>query len=561
MLLWEGYCTIVHRHSQYKSAGEPCTQTSLGDDGSTAWLPLGGCTRQRASSVEDVVPSAHSWMAVACSLEPPSINLSSIRPIRRPPGVPSWGEANLTGIVNMTRKQHPFDGLAMFKPESQSPDGWYGALFASQFREKCRRFLILEDDMNLAGFGWTAKILGVALLIAFRTNRVLLERAVDPSWQHATHEGESRKARKHGFAPRWCGRPPFTLQCWYRPWTHCQPPMISAVETPPSFKHWQRYPERHGEVVRVKLSWVQQSRNMAWSHLSKPAEVALRSAIRFLFRPRAWVQGIGSCVLRGAGMSTSAWLSVHVRNSPEKDQELRERGGALETLKSQFTMLLGLASTLRTHRVLLQTASPSQLLVYETFGKANHLSLSFTNNTREEHDNWGGWKHGSEACTTSPATVGAVNAHLGSMAPVFMSPASSAWTDFVLALMPHGSAEIPMCCHPGRPSTPKSYYRACSSPRTRFVAPPDMIKQLAASIPASLIRQPTPTVMSAGSITLELKPDNVTVIWPLSATRHVVPDAPVVWQHCRRWQSMRQMWTVERKGVRVITAPVSNAKQ
>ena len=118
-----------------------------------------------------------------------------------------------------------------------------------------------------------------------------------------------------------------------------------------------------------------------------------------------------------------------------------------------------------------------------------------------------------------------------------------------------------MCCHPGRPSTPKSYYRACSSPRTRFVAPPDMIKQLAASIPASLIRQPTPTVMSAGSITLELKPDNVTVIWPLSATRHVVPDAPVVWQHCRRWQSMRQMWTVERKGVRVITAPVSNAKQ
>ena len=161
MLLWEGYCTIVHRHSQYKSAGEPCTQTSLGDDGSTAWLPLGGCTRQRASSVEDVVPSAHSWMAVACSLEPPSINLSSIRPIRRPPGVPSWGEANLTGIVNMTRKQHPFDGLAMFKPESQSPDGWYGALFASQFREKCRRFLILEDDMNLAGFGWTPKSLAL----------------------------------------------------------------------------------------------------------------------------------------------------------------------------------------------------------------------------------------------------------------------------------------------------------------------------------------------------------------------------------------------------------------
>ena len=100
-------------------------------------------------------------MVVACSLDPPSINLSSTRPVRRPPGVPSWGKANLTGIVNITRKQHPFDGLAMFKPERQSPDGWYGALFASQFREKCRRFLILEDDMNLAGFGWTPKSLAL----------------------------------------------------------------------------------------------------------------------------------------------------------------------------------------------------------------------------------------------------------------------------------------------------------------------------------------------------------------------------------------------------------------
>ena len=474
----------------------------------------------------------------------------------------------------MTRKRHPFDGLAMFKPERQSPDGWYGALFASQFREKCGRFLILEDDMNLAGFGWTAKMVGVALLIAFRTNRVLLERAVDPSWQHTTREGEHRKARKHGLAPRWCGRPPYTLQCWYKPWTHCQPPTVGVVETPPGdFKDWQQHTERHGEVVRVKLSWVQQSRNMAWGHSSEPAQVALLSAIRFLFRPRPWVQAISRCVMRGAGMRASNWLSVHVRNSPEKDQELRKRGGASESLKSQFTMLLGLASTLQTHRVLLQTASPSQLLAYETFGRANRLSLSFTNNTREEHDNWGGWKHGSEAYTspgvtaflskdseaytTSPATVGAVNAHLGSMAPVFMSPATSAWTEFVLALMPHGSARIPMCCHPGKPTTPTSYYRACSSPRTRFVAPPVMIKLLTASIPVGLVRQPTAAVMLAGSITLESKTGSTgrSVIWPLSATHHVVPDAPVVWQHCRRWKSMRQMWTVDPGGVRVVTDP------
>ena len=364
--------------------------------------------------------------AAACYLEPPSRNLSSVHTIRRPSNVPTWDTTNLTSVATVMSKRHPFDGQAMFKPEHHVLDGWYGALLASQFRDKCRRFLILEDDMNLAGFGWTAKVFGVALLIAFRTNRVLLERAVDPSWQHATHEGESRKARKHGLAPRWCGRPPFTLQCWYMPWTHCQPPTVGAIETPPSFKYWQRHPERHGDVVRVKLSWVQQSRTMAWGHLSKPAEVALRSAIRFLFRPRAWVQAISSCVLHRAGMHAHNWFGVHARHSPEKERELRERGGAMETLNNQFTMVLGLASMLQTNRLLLQTASPSQLLAYMAFGEDKNLFLSYTNNTREDHDNWGGWRHGSEAFTTSPATVAAVNAHLASLAPVFMSPASSA---------------------------------------------------------------------------------------------------------------------------------------
>ena len=491
--------------------------------------------------------------AAACSLEPPSRNLSRISPIRRPSGrIPGWGTANFTAIDTMKSKRHPWDGLAIFKPEHDAPDGWYGALLASQFREKCRRFLFLEDDLNLAGFGWTAKMFGVALLIAFRTNRVLLERVVDPSWQHATHEGEARKARKHGLAPRWCGRPPFTLQCWYRPWTHCQPPAVGSIETPPSFKHWQRHPERHGDVVRVKLSWVQQSRNMAWSHMPKPAEVALRSAIRFLFRPREWVQAISSCVLRGAGMRGHNWFGVHARDSPEKNQELRERGGAMETLKNQFTMVMGLASMLVTTRVLLQTASPSQLLAYENFGNANNISLCYTNNTRENHDIWGGWKHGSEAFTTTPATVAAVNAHLASTAPVFMSPSSSAWTDFVLALMPHGSAEIPMCCHTGKPRTPASYYRSCSSPRTRFIVAPVMNERLTARIPVALVRQPTATVREAGSIALQFKCGNMSPSWPLNATHHVVPDAPAVWQHCRRWQSLREMWTVEPRGVRVF---------
>ena len=97
----------------------------------------------------------------------------------------------------------------------------------------------------------------------------------------------------------------------------------------------------------------------------------------------------------------------------------------METLKNQFTMVMGLASMLVTTRVLLQTASPSHLLAYENFGNANNISLYYTNNTRENHDIWGGWKHGSEAFTTSPGTVAAVNAHLASIAPVFMSPSDT----------------------------------------------------------------------------------------------------------------------------------------
>ena len=225
-------------------------------------------------------------------------------------------------------------------------------------------------------------------------------------------------------------------------------------------------------------------------------------------------------------------------------------------------MTLGLASTLRARRVLLQTASPSSLSAYETFAKASNLSLAYTNNVREEHDNWGGWKRGGEAVTTSPTTVGVVNAHLGSMAPMLMSPATSAWTDFLRALMPHGSAEMPMCCHPGKPDTPKSYYHACASPRTRFVAPPSVYKQLVAVIPVSLIRQPVAAVLAAGNLTIQLKPgSSTTPSWPLSLTRHVVPDAPESWQHCRRWQSMRQMWSVDPGPVRVFTVASIDARE
>ena len=57
------------------------------------------------------------------------------------------------------------------------------------------------------GLGMTARVLMSALLWAVRIDRVLVE---------APLANVSRA--------RWCDRPPYTLQCFVQPWSHCRPP-------------------------------------------------------------------------------------------------------------------------------------------------------------------------------------------------------------------------------------------------------------------------------------------------------------------------------------------------
>lgn len=69
---------------------------------------------------------------------------------------------------------------------------------------RCNRSLILYDDAMTAGLGYSARLLGRALLVAVREQRVLI---------NAPHP-----------TARWCGRPPYTLACHYEAWTHCPMP-------------------------------------------------------------------------------------------------------------------------------------------------------------------------------------------------------------------------------------------------------------------------------------------------------------------------------------------------
>ena len=78
--------------------------------------------------------------------------------------------------------------------------------------------------------------------------------------------------------------------------------------------------------------------------------------------------------------------------------------------------------------VFLQTASPVGLEQFAAFCRRQGLQLAYTNNSRSENDAWGGWKGGSEM---EQAAVGAINAHIGSMAAVSVSPELSLWTQFL----------------------------------------------------------------------------------------------------------------------------------
>ena len=187
---------------------------------------------------------------------------------------------------------HP--GPRWFAPTNTSdpgPGGWRTHIFASQFPQRCRRYLLFEDDLKGQGFGYTLNFLTAALLMAISESRVLLEVPVDPTWMplgaavrwesvspmtgfaasavrgNRTWSTATKYSKTGGHRPaerpRWCSVPPFTLQCFYKPWTHCPRPKARKHMAPWLHHSWPyviaSWPPIQEDVVRIKLSWLASS--------------------------------------------------------------------------------------------------------------------------------------------------------------------------------------------------------------------------------------------------------------------------------------------------------------
>ena len=329
--------------------------------------------------------------------------------VERPLGLPDWGHANLSGLIH-SHKVH-------FAPRNQSNDGWCGAMIASQFRTDCSRLLLVEDDMNTSGVGFTAKIWAFALLLAVRDNRVLLE-----------------VSRVQGVS-RWCDREPFSFQCLYEPWSHCQIPPPNTPQAVPGGRPMKLTTWPHGaNVVRTGLGRIHRQGQIWYSAKHSPITVASH----FLFRPRKWVRDIGECVMRKAGLRPGHFVSIHIRYSVEKLAEGKRLGATLPALSAYHPLAESLATDAGTRKIFLQTASVVGLEDFTSFASKQKLKVFYTDNPRSEHDSWGGWLIGAEMMQSA---VGAVNAYISSLAAVTASPGISLWTDFLRRTHPLVAAQ------------------------------------------------------------------------------------------------------------------------
>lgn len=343
-------------------------------------------------------------------------------------------------------------GSRLFAPSNTSADddGWYAAMHRSQFPSDCTKaqYLLVEDDMSHWGFGATASVLSAALSFAVAERRILLERPVRANWQLNATRGASRHAAPSR-GPRWCDRPPFTLQCVYRRWSHCEPSAhdeASAVRPQwPAGIKWATSlmaydaSTKGARAVLIKLSWIMatffQSRKVAFR-----ASPHTWGSYRLLFQPRQWVERVGNCILAQAGLAERGFLSVHIRDSVEKKDELRSGGGfaKMPTIQAYMDVTESLARRLQLSSVFVQTASPSSLHAFDELAHTAGLTVNFTNNSRSEHDSWGGWKSGQEM---EGLMVGVVNAYIASRADVIVSPSISAWTKFLEHVAPSTTRE------------------------------------------------------------------------------------------------------------------------
>jgi hypothetical protein len=366
--------------------------------------------------------------------------------------------------------------------------GWASAIHAAQFLAGCGRLLLVEDDLLKSGIGFTSSVWVSALLLAMRTGRVLIEVPNNSSWppkltpSGAPHALASKDAR-------WCAQPPYTLQCFLAPWTHCAATVrTSVVPWPtqnwpskrgvnrttaptrrPNWRTLKRLPEQP-VVLRMKLSWVKamsdsgQLNAYLSSFLSGNTGLdADGAARRFLFRPRAWIKARAACVMEEHGFEPRHFISVFHRRSTQKDRELAAHRHGTPSTQQLAGIAAVVARRLSEHaaqteaeagaeaaveaaapnghmrgglawrRVHLQSSAPVGDFVTELREAYPAAKVGFTVNDRSAADTWGGWNHSASLTTLS--TVAFVNQHICSQAAVLVSTPSSMWTWYLLPLL------------------------------------------------------------------------------------------------------------------------------
>ena len=262
-------------------------------------------------------------------------------------------------------------------------------LFNNQYHSQCTRFLVVRNDLHGAGLGYVAKLMSFALSLAVNEGRVLIEEAVE--------------------RPLWCTVPPYTMQCFYRPWSDCKPPSGPRPE-------YKRDAD-HERVLALSLRKFHHS--ALWWGASKLMTPQTAASLKdFLFDPLPWVQRLSFCVKTGCKIAGERFVLVHMRDSPQKRRERGKLAGFDDYVKDVRD-----GST-----VLWQTSNPELLNRAIEFSKQHGIRSCYTDNNRTINDAWGGR---DPSMTAEAAAVGVVNKELARGADYIVSPQSSMWTWFI----------------------------------------------------------------------------------------------------------------------------------
>ena len=327
------------------------------------------------------------------------------------------------------------------------------------FRHKAPTYIYvaLVPPRSGCGLGFTSNVIENLLLYALAQNRVLIEVPVNSSWYNVRGKKAFNEGRTPSLTPRWCDDGPATHQCYYSRLTHCKVPPVHTHTAPhlgngASIRNNNQI-NAEAHALRFKLTWFFKTPGVGLY-----ASAAKREAARFLWRPRAWVRRIGDCVMRQHALQPrrdaqpANFVSIFIRESTEKNRELRKYNHGLVPRAVWPKVSQRVAAQLGVRRVFLQTSSASAAISYSSAATSLGLTVSYTENRRSEHDEWGGWSNGTNAIILQ-GTVAAVNLYIASQAAALASPSMTSWTRFLEAGMPSDPEIAPppplqlsLCC-------------------------------------------------------------------------------------------------------------------